>query len=177
MDNCHTVIDTPIGPLTLVAGPSGLREVRFPNGRPIGEADGPARPDHPVLAQAATELAEYFAGTRQDFDVPLDPQGSPFQLSAWRGLTTIPFAETVSYGEQARRLGQHGVLRTGRSIGLAERPTVREADLAQPIGPGDERQRTDRRVDHGVAVVHRLQPPWTGRDEWEPATDHRWWRP
>ena len=115
-ERCHTVIDTPIGPLTLVAGPSGLREIRFPNGRPLGEADGPARPDHPVLAQAATELAEYFAGTRQDFDVPLDPHGSPFQLSAWRGLTTIPFAETVSYGEQARRLGHDG---KARAIGAA----------------------------------------------------------
>ena len=105
MDHCHTVIDTPIGPLTLVAGPDGLREVRFPNGRALSDADGPARPEHPVLAQAAAELDEYFAGTRQEFDVPLDPQGSSFQLDAWRGLTTIPFAETVSYGEQARRLG------------------------------------------------------------------------
>ena len=113
---CHTIIDTPIGPLTLVAGPNGLREVRFPNGRLVSAADGPARPDHPVLAQTATELAEYFAGTRQDFDVPLDPHGSPFQLSAWQGLTTIPFAETVSYGEQARRLGHDG---KARAIGAA----------------------------------------------------------
>jgi methylated-DNA-[protein]-cysteine S-methyltransferase len=115
-DHCHTVIDTPIGPLTLVAGPQGLREVRFPNGRPVGPADGPARPDDPVLAQAATQLEEYFAGTRQDFDIPLDPHGSPFQLAAWRGLTTIPFAETVSYGEQARRLGHDG---KARAIGAA----------------------------------------------------------
>ncbi len=113
---CHTVIDTPIGPLTLVAGPAGLREVRFPNGRPVSDADGPDRPDHPVLAQAATELDEYFAGSRQEFDVVLDPHGSPFQLSAWRGLTTIPFAETVSYGEQARRLGHDG---KARAIGAA----------------------------------------------------------
>jgi methylated-DNA-[protein]-cysteine S-methyltransferase len=116
MDLCHTVIDTPIGPLTLVAGPDGLREVRFPNGRPVSDADGPAQPEHPVLVQAATELEEYFAGTRTDFDVPLDPQGSPFQLAAWQGLTTIPFAETVSYGEQARRLGHDG---KARAIGAA----------------------------------------------------------
>jgi methylated-DNA-[protein]-cysteine S-methyltransferase len=116
MEHCHTVIDTPIGPLTLVAGPDGLREVRFPSGRPISAADGPARPEQPVLAQASIQLAEYFAGTRQEFDVPLDPQGSSFQLDAWRGLTTIPFAETVSYGEQARRLGHHG---KARAIGAA----------------------------------------------------------
>ena len=116
MDSCHTVIATPIGPLTLVAGPDGLREVRFPNGRALSDADGPARPEHPVLAQAAAELDEYFAGTRQEFDVPLDPQGSSFQLDAWRGLTTIPFAATVSYGEQARRLGHDG---KARAIGAA----------------------------------------------------------
>jgi len=77
---CHTIIDTPIGPLTLVAGANGLREVRFPNGRLVSAADGPDRPDHPVLAQAATQLAEYFAGARQDFDVPLDPHGRTLGL-------------------------------------------------------------------------------------------------
>ena len=64
-DLCHTVIDTPIGPLTLVASNDALREVRFPNGRALSAADGPALPDHPVLAQAAAELDEYFAVTRQ----------------------------------------------------------------------------------------------------------------
>jgi methylated-DNA-[protein]-cysteine S-methyltransferase len=113
---CHCVIDTPIGPLTLVATQAALRAVRFPNAGPPGPDDGPARTDQPVLAQAARELAEYFAGTRLAFDVPLDPRGSPFQLAAWRGLTTIPYAETVSYGEQARRLGHDG---KARAIGAA----------------------------------------------------------
>lgn len=112
----HLVIETPIGPLTLVATAQALREVRFPNGRAAGPADGPADPDHPVLAQAARELAEYFAGERTDFDVPLDPQGSVFQRAAWRGLATIPYAETVSYGEQAWRLGHDG---KARAIGAA----------------------------------------------------------
>ena len=112
----HTVIDTPIGPLTLVATDRALREVRFPNGRAVGPEDGPDEPDHPVLAAAARQLAEYFAGERVEFDVPLDPRGSPFQLAAWRGLTTIPFGETVSYGEQARRLGHPG---KARAIGAA----------------------------------------------------------
>ena len=115
-DLSHTVIDTPIGHLTLVAAPEALREVRFPNGRPVGPDDGPDDPDHPVLAQAARELAEYFAGTRVEFDVPLDPRGSAFQRSAWRGLASIPYAETVSYGEQARRLGYDG---KARAIGAA----------------------------------------------------------
>ena len=112
----HTVLDTPIGPLTLVASADALREVRFPNGRPVGPQDGPDAPDHPVLMDAARQLGEYFAGERTAFDLPLDPQGSSFQRSAWRGLTTIPFAETVSYGEQARRLGHDG---KARAIGAA----------------------------------------------------------
>jgi methylated-DNA-[protein]-cysteine S-methyltransferase len=112
----HTVVDTPIGPLTLVAGPSALREVRFPNGRPPGPGDGPRDPDHPVLLAAARQLDEYFAGSRLSFDVALDPQGSAFQLDAWRGLLTIPYGETVSYGEQARRLGHDG---KARAIGAA----------------------------------------------------------
>ena len=84
---------------------------------PIDPADGPARArSTPCSTQAATELDEYFAGTRTEFDVPLDPHGSPFQLDAWRGLTTIPYGETVSYGEQARRLGHDG---KARAIGAA----------------------------------------------------------
>jgi methylated-DNA-[protein]-cysteine S-methyltransferase len=113
---CHTTIDTPLGPLILVASDGGLREVRFPNGRPVGPADGPDDPDHPVLASAAQQLGEYFDGSRQVFELPLDPQGSPFQLAAWQALRTIPYGETVSYGEQARRLGHDG---KARAIGAA----------------------------------------------------------
>jgi methylated-DNA-[protein]-cysteine S-methyltransferase len=116
MSVSHTVVETPIGPLTLVAMPHALSEVRFPNARAVGPADGPREPEHDVLAQAARELAEYFEGSRLDFDVVLDPQGSPFQLAAWRGLREIPYGTTVSYGEQARRLGHPG---KARAIGAA----------------------------------------------------------
>jgi methylated-DNA-[protein]-cysteine S-methyltransferase len=112
----HVVVDSPIGPLTLVATPIALRALHFPNAGPPGPADGVREPAHPVLVQAADELDEYFAGRRQVFDVDLDPQGSPFQLAAWRGLLTIPYGETVSYGEQARRLGHDG---KARAIGAA----------------------------------------------------------
>ena len=72
--------------------------------------------DHAVLQQAADELGEYFAGTRVDFDVPLDPRGTAFQLAAWSALRTIPYGETVSYGEQAKRLGDPG---KARAVGAA----------------------------------------------------------
>ena len=115
-DRCHTIVDTPIGPLTLVASADALCEVRFPNGRAVGPVDGPHDPHHPVLADAARQLREYFAGDRTTFELPLDPRGSPFQRSAWQGLATIPFGETVNYGEQARRLGHDG---KARAIGAA----------------------------------------------------------
>src|SRR5204862_1005877 len=58
-----------------------------------------------VLDAAAAQLACYFAGDLTAFDLPLDLQGSEFQRRCWLALTTIPYGQTVSYGEQARRLG------------------------------------------------------------------------
>jgi methylated-DNA-[protein]-cysteine S-methyltransferase len=91
-------LETPVGPLRLVASETGLREVCF-EGEPTS-ADAVAG-DSPVLAEAERQLREYFAGTRTIFDVPLDLVGTPFQLDAWRGLATIPYGETVSYAELA----------------------------------------------------------------------------
>jgi len=101
------VVDTPIGRLTLVAAADGLREVRFPNAPPFPAptADSADDDGRAVLDEAERQLSEYFGGTRTSFDLPLTPRGTPFQLAAWRGLVAIPFGETVSYGEQARRLG------------------------------------------------------------------------
>ena len=118
------VLDTPIGPLTLVASDAGLHEIHFPSGRrPPGARPrehvrnaSPAEPDHPVLAATVVQLREYFAGARRDFDLPLAPRGTPFQLAAWRALCQIPFATTVSYGEQARRLGDRNKT---RAVGAA----------------------------------------------------------
>ncbi len=129
-DLCHTVVDTPIGPLTLVATPDALREVRFPNGRTARRRrrPGPAGPPGAGPGGAAS-----WPSTSTDpgstFDVPLDPRGSPFQLAAWRGLTTIPYGETVSYGEQARRLGHDG---KARAIGAANGSQPAAGDRAVP---------------------------------------------
>jgi methylated-DNA-[protein]-cysteine S-methyltransferase len=112
----HATIDTPIGPLTLIADDDGLRGVRFATERARLPADEPADADHPVLVETARQLGEYFAGERQEFDLPLRPAGTPFQLAAWRALTTIPYGRTVSYGEQARRLGDAG---RARAVGAA----------------------------------------------------------
>jgi methylated-DNA-[protein]-cysteine S-methyltransferase len=106
-------VETPVGLLTLVAGDAGLRGVLWPHESPPPDAH---RRDHPVLAEAEQQLQDYFAGTRRTFDLPLDLVGTPFQRRAWLALATIPFATTISYGEQARRLG---VPRAVRAIGAA----------------------------------------------------------
>jgi methylated-DNA-[protein]-cysteine S-methyltransferase len=62
------------------------------------------------------QLMEYFCGARRNFELPLDPEGTPFQLRVWRALCTIPYGETLSYGELARRLGLVG---GARAVGLA----------------------------------------------------------
>ena len=115
-----TVIDSPVGPLTLVATDTALRAVAFPvDGRPAQPEPGAvpvAAADHPVLAEAARQLGEYFAGTRLTFDLPLAPEGTPFQRRAWEALGEIPYGVTVSYGEQARRIGAEG---KARAVGAA----------------------------------------------------------
>ncbi|HEY2544076.1 MAG TPA: methylated-DNA--[protein]-cysteine S-methyltransferase [Gaiellaceae bacterium] len=95
----RTVVDTPIGPLGLVASETGLRGVLFDarSLRPEGSS--------PVLAEAARQLAAYFDGELVDFELPLDLHGTEFQRQCWLALATIPYGQTVSYGEQARRLG------------------------------------------------------------------------
>lgn len=112
----HTTIDSPIGTLGLIADDDALVEVRFANS-PLRPGEGGERdPGHPVLAAAARQLAEYFAGGRQDFELPLHPGGTPFQQAAWAALRTIPYGATVSYGEQARRLGDAN---KARAVGAA----------------------------------------------------------
>ena len=91
MTTCHHTIDSPIGPLTLVAADGELREVRFPNAPPVDDRAGPDDPDDPVLVDAARQLGEYFAGTRLEFDLPLGPRArrsSSTPGGAWRRSRT-----------------------------------------------------------------------------------------
>jgi methylated-DNA-[protein]-cysteine S-methyltransferase len=108
-----TTLETPVGPLRLVASDTGLRSVSFRGEAPALDA---VEGDSPVLVQAACQLGEYFAGTRTGFTIPLDLRGTPFQLDAWQRLEDIPYGETVSYAEQARRVGRP---RAVRAIGAA----------------------------------------------------------
>jgi methylated-DNA-[protein]-cysteine S-methyltransferase len=104
-------VETPIGTLGLVASEAGLRRVYFDGGRV--EPEGAS----PVVDEAAAQLAAYFAGELTAFDLPLDLAGSEFQRRCWLALATIPYGQTVSYGEQARRLGLGPA--SARAVGAA----------------------------------------------------------
>lgn len=106
---------SPVGILTLVADDEGLQAVWWPDDARSTEV-GEFQPDHPVLAQAAAELDEYFAGRRTTFDVPLNPTGTEFQRAAWAVLRTIPYAQTMTYAQQAARLGDPA---KARAVGAA----------------------------------------------------------
>jgi methylated-DNA-[protein]-cysteine S-methyltransferase len=95
----RSVVDSPIGPLGLIASDVALQGVVF-DGRGI-RSEGSA----PVLDEAARQLTAYFEGDLVTFDLPLELHGTDFQRQCWLALATIPFGQTVSYGEQARRLG------------------------------------------------------------------------
>jgi methylated-DNA-[protein]-cysteine S-methyltransferase len=109
------VVASPIGPLALTAEGGALTAIDF--GAPAGFADG-ALPADAVLAETSRQLAAYFAGELREFDLPLRPSGTPFQLDVWQALRDIPYGETVSYGELARRIGRPAAARAvGRANG------------------------------------------------------------
>lgn len=111
----YATIDSPVGPLLLASDEAGLRCLSFVrDGRPAPAADW--RLDPGALAPVVAELEAYFAGRLTRFTVPLAPRGTPFQLAVWRALCDIPYGETVSYGEIARRIGRPAAV---RAVGLA----------------------------------------------------------
>ncbi|MFC3995243.1 methylated-DNA--[protein]-cysteine S-methyltransferase [Nocardiopsis sediminis] len=115
----HAVTDSPVGPLTLVATPTGLCGLYMEGQRhrPPQEAFGDRVPTTAaVFAAAAEQLTAYFAGDPAGFDLPLDLHGTPFQRRVWTGLRTIPYGETTTYGELAEEIGSPGA---SRAVGLA----------------------------------------------------------
>jgi methylated-DNA-[protein]-cysteine S-methyltransferase len=113
-----TVLDSPVGKLTLVATDDGLAAILWEDDRPdrvrLTIAAEDAR--HPVLVETARQLGEYFAGQRKAFSVPLDMTGTPFQREVWGALLTIPFGETRSYAQIAGQIGRPAAM---RAVGAA----------------------------------------------------------
>lgn len=113
-DCVRSEIDSPVGRLTLLASSKGLHAISWP----IDKSDlGKVRKgSHAVIDETARQLEEYFAGTRTTFDLPILWSGTPFQVRAWKELARIPYGETISYGEQARRMGD---AKKARAVGMA----------------------------------------------------------
>jgi methylated-DNA-[protein]-cysteine S-methyltransferase len=115
MNYCY--LDTAIGKLLIAGDAEAIHRIEFPQrGKP-----GQPEPDWiessrwPV-AEAVRQLRQYFAGKRTDFDLPLAPQGTEFQRTVWRNLQQIPYGETISYGELAKRVGNP---KASRAVGAA----------------------------------------------------------
>jgi methylated-DNA-[protein]-cysteine S-methyltransferase len=109
---------SPVGKLTLVATDRGLSAILWENDRPGRVRLNIAGEDsaHPLLLEAERQLAEYFAGRRQRFTIPLDPMGTAFQRDVWDALGTIPFGETRSYSQIAQQINRP---RAVRAVGAA----------------------------------------------------------
>ena len=112
----YTHLASPLGTLLLAADDSGLRQINFPTNK------GPVSPE-PAWSETPSSFSEivrqlraYFAGELETFDLPLAPEGTPFQQKVWNELCGIPYGETISYGELAKRIGNPNA---SRAVGLA----------------------------------------------------------
>lgn len=94
-----TVYESPLGPLTIVAGPAGIRNVHFP-GRSLRLDESDRQP----MAEVVDQLDAYFAAERGAFELDLDLRGTPLQMRVWERLREIPYGETTTYGELAGRI-------------------------------------------------------------------------
>ena len=99
----------PFGPVSVVAGDDGVRGISFAGEPGTGVPAGASvehDASHPVVARALSQLREYMAGTRREFDLPLVLEGTEFQVAAWRALARVPYGTTASYATQAASIGR-----------------------------------------------------------------------
>lgn len=117
----YSVMSSPLGEILITATSAGLTSIHFqrgenrvapgPNWRVVGDNS-----DGKVVMTAVDQLRAYFQGRLREFDLPLAPAGTPFQLKVWRALLDIPYGQTTTYGELARRLGKPNA---ARAVGAA----------------------------------------------------------
>lgn len=104
---CYDLYESPYGRILLVASDAGLSGVYFDGQKYHPQLEAGWRHDarHAPLRQAKRELAEYFGGERKRFETALAPEGTPFQCTVWKAISTVDFGITITYGELARRAG------------------------------------------------------------------------
>ncbi len=105
--------ETPLGTVRIEADSEGIRGLRFME---EGAKAAAPRPESPLLEAARTQLQEYFAGERTEFDLPLSPRGTDFQKKVWAELARIPYGETRSYQQIAAAVGNETA---ARAVGMA----------------------------------------------------------
>jgi methylated-DNA-[protein]-cysteine S-methyltransferase len=110
----YKIIDAPIGAVTLIANDRALVSLLWGKNSNVDKYQ--FEDQHPMLLKSEIQLREYFLNQRTTFDIPLEPAGTEFQKQVWRELLKIPYGETISYGEQARRLGRPT---SARAVGAA----------------------------------------------------------
>lgn len=112
----YCYLDTPIGELLLAGEDGALSMIGFPKGSMRREPEADWIFNEKPLANACAQLSEYFAGTRKEFDLPLQLSGTEFQVSVLEALQDIPYGETTSYGTIAKRIGRPKAV---RAVGAA----------------------------------------------------------
>ena len=120
MDNepvFYTHVESPVGPLLLAGSGESLLCISFPSGRGARRPKPGWTADAAPFREAARQLDAYFTGELTGFDLPLEPRGNPFQMAVWAELRRIPYGETASYGDIARRIGEP--LSASRAVGAA----------------------------------------------------------
>jgi O-6-methylguanine DNA methyltransferase len=108
MNNYFNSTKSPIGPLYIVSSDKAIQAIIFEESWKTYKANFKGSLEKKTTApitKAIKQLAEYFNGQRATFQLPLELEGTPFQLKAWKSLQTIPFGKTISYAEQAKRVG------------------------------------------------------------------------
>ena len=116
----EALFDSPIGPLYAVATANGLQRLEFVRHasriEPNGSSNGWADPDgQDVIEETQRQLQEYFDGERRQFELPIEPAGSDFQMRVWQAIASIPYGEVLSYAEVAMAAGSPGAFRAAGS--------------------------------------------------------------
>ena len=112
----YTYMDSPVGRLLLTGDEDGLRLIGFPEGKMVIQPAADWIESRKTFHEAIRQLQGYFGGELREFDLPLAPEGTPFQLAVWSKLREIPYGETISYGELAARVGNP---KASRAVGMA----------------------------------------------------------
>jgi methylated-DNA-[protein]-cysteine S-methyltransferase len=113
----YQFLKTPIGTLLIAGDERAIHRIEFPRDGTAGKPEaGWTESARGPVGDAVRQLREYFLGKRTDFDLPLEPQGTAFQRGVWKRLEEIPYGETISYGELAKRVGNP---KASRAVGAA----------------------------------------------------------